>query len=248
MGNTLTLAYNKVQYQLDAYFKDPEAENHAKQVAAQQAQDEAKAKRKALVSKSKGELDEKNKAARAEAEELAKRSSFSPAQTIVAKIAKGILSTYISLILLGFILYAGKLEANKAIGYGVPMRIVSFIYGALFFFIVIPKSLYDIYWLKMTIPDYAPLPIWNYVPDGWAEQLFFGAFSYVEDANSKVAREQVAQLYSDGFLGITSKPISAAKSTAPTGPTGPTTPIANTSKLYKPPSSPVASSTGPTVK
>ena len=244
MGNTLTLAYNKVQYQLDAYLKDPEADNHAKQVAAQKAQDEAKEKRKALVSKSKSELDEKNKAAKAEAEELAKRSSFSSPQTIAAKIAKGILSTYISLILLGFILYAGKLEANKAIGYGVPMRIVSFIYGALFFFIVIPISLYDIYWLKKTIPDYAPLPIWNYVPDGWVEQLFLGAFSYVEDANSKVARERVAQLYSDGFLGVISTPISAAKSTALTGPTGPTTPIANT----KPPSSPVASSTGPTVK
>jgi hypothetical protein len=243
MGNTLTLAYNKAQYQLDAYFKDPEAENYAKQVAAQKIQDESKEKRKALVSKSKSELEEKNRIAKAEAEDLAKRSAFSPPQTIAAKISKGIISTFISLILIGFILYGGKLEANKAIGYGVPMRIVSFIYGALFFFIVIPKSLYDIYWLKMTIPDYAPLPIWNYVPDGWAEQLFFGAFSYVEDANSKVARERVAQLYSDGFSGIISTPVTAAKSTAPTGPTGPS-PIANS----KPPSSPVASSTGPTVK
>ena len=238
MGNTLTLAVNKVQYQLDAYLKDPEAENHAKQLAAQKVQDEAKEKRKALVSKSKSELDEKSKAAKAEAEDLAKRSSFSPPQTIAAKISKGILSTFISLIFIAFIMYAGKIEANKAIGYSVPMRIVSFIYGALFFFIVIPKSLYEIFWLKMAIPDYAPLPIWNYVPDGWAEQLFFGAFSYVEDANSKVARERVAQLYSDGFSGKISTPVAAAKSTAPTGPTGPTSP----------PSSPVASSTGPTAK
>jgi len=243
MGNTLTLAVNKVQYQLDAYLKDPEAENHAKQLAAQKVQDEAKEKRKALVSKSKSELDEKSKAAKAEAEDLAKRSSFSPPQTIAAKISKGILSTFISLIFIAFIMYAGKIEANKAIGYSVPMRIVSFIYGALFFFIVIPKSLYEIFWLKMAIPDYAPLPIWNYVPDGWAEQLFFGAFSYVEDANSKVARERVAQLYSDGFSGKISTPVAAAKSTAPTGPTGPS-PIA----ISKPPSSPVASSTGPTAK
>ena len=30
MGNTLTLAVNKIQYQMDSYIKDPEAENHAK--------------------------------------------------------------------------------------------------------------------------------------------------------------------------------------------------------------------------
>ena len=91
MGNTLTLAVNKVQYQIDNYLKDPEAENHAKQLAAQQAQDEAKAKREALVSKSNSELEEKNKVAKQEAEDLARRSAFSPPQTIAAKISKSII-------------------------------------------------------------------------------------------------------------------------------------------------------------
>jgi hypothetical protein len=219
MGNTFTLAYNKIQYQLDAYFKDPEAENHAKQVAAQAAQDKKVAEAKATATEKKSELDAKAAADKAAADALAERSKFSPVQVVVAKISKNILSFFTTLIIISLALYGGKLEANKAIGYGVLMRIVSFIYGSLFFFIVIPRSLYEIYFLNKTQPDYAGLPIWNYVPNGWAEQLFFGAFSYVEDNNSKILHEEVVHLYSDGLaksLGLATT-VAVAPSKPPPG-------------------------------
>jgi hypothetical protein len=233
MGNTFTLAYNKIQYQFDTYFKDPEAENHAKQVAAQAAQDKKVADAKALAEGKKSELDAKAAADKAAADSLAERSKFSPVQVVLAKISSNILSFFITLFIICLALYGGKLEANKAIGYNVLMRIVSFIYGTLFFFVVIPKSLYEIYFLNKTQPDYAGLPIWNYVPDGWAEQLFFGAFSYVEDNNSKILREEVTHLYSDGLsksLGLATTatvasskpppgvPVAAAKPSAPSTP------------------------------
>jgi len=236
MGNTLTLAVNKIQYQIDNYLKDPQAENHAKQLALQRAQDKRVAAAKAAADEKKVVTDAKAAEDKAAAEELAKRSKFSSPQEFAGKIASNILSIFGSLIIICLALYAGKIEANRAIGYNVPMRIVSFIYGALFFFIVIPKSLYDIYGLKKTIPDYAPLPIWNYVPDGWIEQIFFGPFSYVEDTNCKAAREEVTRLYKDGFTGISTTPIKspgatgATGATGPTGQTGPTGPISVTDK------------------
>lgn len=242
MGNTLTLAVNKIKYQMDNYLKDPEAENHAKQLAAQAAQNEKVAKAKAAAANIKAIADAKAAEAKIAAEELAKRSKFSSPQIFASKIASNILSIFGSLIIICLALYAGKIEANRAIGYNVPMRIVSFIYGALFFFIVIPKSLYDIYVLDKTIPDYAALPIWNYVPNGWTEQIFFGAFSYVEDANSKAARQEVMRLYNDGFTGITTRPALPAPpaATGPTGPTGPTNPIGKTPTVTN------SKSTGPT--
>jgi hypothetical protein len=212
MGNTLTLAVNKIQYQIYEYLKDPQAENHAKQLAIQKAQDKKVAEAKAAAEKNKTEKEIKNAEAKAEAEALALRSKFSSPQVFINKLLSNILSIFASLIIICLALYGGKLEANKAIGYGVPMRIVSFIYGALFFFIVIPKSLYDIYGLNKTIPDYAPLPIWKYVPNGWTEEIFFGPFSYVEDNNSKIAHQEIIHLYSDGF----SKSVGLATTVAAT--------------------------------
>ena len=185
----MTLAANKVQYQIDNYLKDPKAENHAKQLEKEQKLRIAAEKRKEALNESTAQLKVKSAKDRAEAEELARRSQFSSPQSFAGKVGSNMLSTFKTLVLVGFALYAGKIEANKAIGYSVPMRIVSFIYGALLFFIVIPRSLYEIYGLEKKIPDYAPLPIWNYVPNGWVEKIFFGLFSYVEDANSKAARE-----------------------------------------------------------
>ena len=199
MGNTLTLIVNKIQYEADKYLRDPEADNHAKQLAAQAIQNKKIEQAKLAKSITENEENAKANEDKIAADALAKRSEYSPPLVILAKISKNILNTFIALIIFGLALYGGKIEANKAIGYNIPMRIVSFIYGALFFFIVIPKSLYEIYWLKKTIPDYTLLPIWNYVPNGWAEQIFLGQFSYIEDNNSKIAREQILHLYSDAL-------------------------------------------------
>ena len=209
MGNTLSLLYKRIQFSTDSYLKNPEAEAHAKQVAKQQAQDEAAAKRKAALNESKAELKAKNEEAKKEAEDLARRSKVSSPSEMLGKAAKRIMNVFGTLLIVGLGLYAGKLEANKAIGYSVSMRIVSFIYGAIFFFAVIPRTLYDRYALDKKIPDYAPLPIWNYVPNGRIERIFLGLFSYVEDANSIAAREDVMRLYKDGFTGQTTPPIVA---------------------------------------
>ena len=232
----MTLAVNKIQYQMDSYLKDPAASNHAKQVAAQAVQDKKVADAKAAAAENKAIINAKNAEDKAAAEDLAKRSKFSSPQSFLGKAASKMLSIFTILIILGLALYAGKLEANKAIGYSVPMRIVSFIYGALFFFIVIPRSLYDIYGLKKTLPDYAPLPIWNYVPNGQAEQIFLGAFSYVEDADSKAAREVVVQLYKSGVSGITvdTKPVAS--------------PVASPKPEMPPKGIPVAMSTPTTIQ
>ena len=204
MGNTFALAYNKVQYQLDSYLKDPEADNHAKQVAAQAAQDKAAAERKAAADAKSTADTEQSEADKKAALELAERSKFSSPQVVISKIAKNVLSIFMILAIIALALYGGKIEANKAIGYNIPGRLLSFLYGAIFFFIVIPKSLYEIYWLHKPVPDYAPLPIWVYVPNGSVEQFFLGLFCYTEDSDSKVAREEVVKLYKGGLSGFTS--------------------------------------------
>lgn len=203
MGNTLALAYNKVQYQLDSYLKDPEADNHARQLAAQAAQDKAAAERKAASDAESAADSEQAAADRKAALDLAARSKFSSPQTVISKIAKNTLNVFITLAIIALALYGGKIEANKAIGYNIPVRLFSFLYGAIFFFLVIPKSLYEIYWLQKPVPDYAPLPIWVYVPNGKVEQLFLGLFCYTEDNYSKAAREEVVKLYKGGLSGFT---------------------------------------------
>lgn len=203
MGNTLALAYNKVQYQLDSYLKDPEADNHAKQLAAQAAQDKAAAKRQAAADAEATADAEQSEADKKAALELAERSKFSSPQVVVSKIAKNTLNVFMILAIIALALYGGKIEANKAIGYNIPGRLLSFLYGAIFFFVVIPKSLYEIYWLQKPVPDYAPLPIWVYVPNGKVEQLFLGLFCYNEDGDSKAAREEVIKLYKGGINGFT---------------------------------------------
>jgi hypothetical protein len=136
---------------------------------------------------------------------------------MVGKAAGRIIEIFIKILIVILALYAGKLEANKAIGYSISMRIVSFVYGALFFFIVIPRTIYDLYTYDKKPPNYTFLPIWDYVPNGKIEWFFYSLFSYREDANSRAAREDVARLYKDGFTGISTPPI-VAKPVAPVAP------------------------------
>jgi hypothetical protein len=249
MGNTVSLAYKKFQYQLDEYLKDPEAENHAKQLKLQADQDAAVAKRKAKTTEEKEKADAEALEKKIAADALTARSRFSSPMTIISKIASSILSTFFSLIVIGIALYAGKLEANKAMGYSIPMRILSFIYGAVFFFFVIPKCLYEIYWLNKPIPDYAFLPLTTYMPVGNLEYLFFGPFSYIEDANIGSAHTEVMELYKKGFAkstevtsptesnpGSPSSPAPATQTPKPTADTqAPPSPVASPAPATQPP-------------
>ena len=89
--------------------------------------------------------------------------------------------------------------ANRDIGYSVPFRILSFVYGMIFSFYVIPKYLYDIYYKGETIPYYSILPIIKYLPVGNLEAFTIGAFCYQDDSESLAARAKVVSLYSEAF-------------------------------------------------
>jgi len=189
---------NKINYDMSKVLNDPEADAYAKQQAIQAKQDaevkaredkeEAKAK---IVSEAKAKAD-------AKAKSLAERSSFSVGRA-VRNTASGIITGFMSLILICFILYGGHLAANEAIGYKIPFRILSFIYGCVFFFFEIPKSFIRRYWYQIQIPYYSYLPLSTYQPVGDFETLLLGGFCYKENETSSAARSAVGTLYKSAF-------------------------------------------------
>lgn len=190
----LTQISNKIQYNVSQWAADPEADAYAKQQAAQQIQDKEMQKRMAET-KLKSEKEAKAKAAsEAEAQSMADRSQFNPTRA-TSNVASGIIKGFMSLILTMVILYGGHLAANEAIGYNIPFRILSFLYGCIFFFIQIPKMLIRRYMYQIKPPYYTYLPLSTYEPNGDLEILFLGAFCYKEDQTSQMARAAVETLY-----------------------------------------------------
>jgi len=231
MGNTLTLAYNKVQYMIAKNLSDPEADNYAKQQAAQAEQDAEAKKRKVEAAKNASEAEQQKKEQQEAALELQKRSQFSSVGDNVANILNGVLKVFSSLLLISLILYGGYVSANKAIGYNIPFRLLNFVYGSIFFFFVIPKMFFDIYYNNIKYHHYAFLPLTTHVPSGNFENFFIGAFCYTENDTSKAAKEEVRQLYEKGFknslkavaevvtaVGAVAGAVVAANSNDPTKP------------------------------
>ena len=232
MGNTLTLAYNKVQYMIAKNLSDPEADNYAKQQAAQAKQDAEAKKRKVEAAKNATEAEQQKKEEQEAALELQKRSQFSSVGDNVANILNGVLKVFSSLLLISLILYGGYISANKAIGYNIPFRLLSFLYGCIFFIFVIPKMFFDIYYNNIKYHHYAFLPLTTHVPSGNFENFFIGAFCYTENDTSRAAKEEVRQLYEKGFknslkavadvvtaVGAVAGAVVAANSNDPTKPT-----------------------------
>jgi hypothetical protein len=200
----LTSLTNKVQYLIAKNISDPDAEAYAKQQAIQAAQD-------AAVKKQKEANDKKAAAAAADqaakdeaAASLAQRSKFNSKQ-LVTQISNGILTAVGILVGLCFVLYGGHIAVNQAIGYRVPFRILTFLYGVICSIWVVPKALYDIYWKGIKLPYYGFLPISTYVPNGDIESIFIGPFCYTEDSSATAARAAVEELYSGAFK--TSAPV-----------------------------------------
>jgi hypothetical protein len=194
----LTQISKKVNYDISKALNDPEAEAYAKQQEIQAKQDaEAKERKLKEEERIKKDLDMKAKSD-AKAKSLAERSTFS-IKRAMRNTASGILTGFMSLILICFILYGGHLAANDAIGYNNPFRILSFIYGCIFFFIEIPKSFIRKYWYKLEIPYYTYLPLSTYQPTGDLETIFLGGFCYREDEASNAARSVVGGLYKTAF-------------------------------------------------
>lgn len=244
MGNTLTLAYNKVQYMVAKNLSDPEADNFAKQQAAQAAQDKVVADRKKAADAKNKKTEEQKKAENEAAMELQRKSQFSTPKDFAAKTSDKIIAVFKSLLFTAVALYGGYISSNKAIGYNVPFRLLSFLYGALLWFIVIPLALIDIYYRKKVLPNYAFLPLSTHVPSNKFENFFIGAFCYKEDAASIAAKAEVMSQYEEGFSNslkavvgaVAAASAGAAVAVAASAPR----PVALELKQNKPPGTPVA--------
>ena len=194
----LTQISNKIQYSISEWASDPEAEAYAKDKAKQDEQD-AETKKRMDESKEQGEASASAKTeSDAKAQEMLERSEFKP-QRATSNIAAGIIKGFMQFIFTLVILYGGHLAANSAIGYKIPFRILSFVYGCMFFFIEIPKMLIRRYAYQIKPSYYTYFPISTYEPNGDFEVLFLGAFCYKEDEASQMARATVETLYKTAF-------------------------------------------------
>jgi hypothetical protein len=200
----ITKLSNKVTYSLDQAVSDPKADEYAKQQEKQRAQDE-KVKKREEEAKLKKEADDKRRAeAKAKQEDIAKRSKFDTGQ-LISDAAYYILVGSIVLIAVLIASYGGSIAANAAIGYSIPNRLLAFMYGAIMSWYLVPKTLYEIFILGNVDKSYCFLTLSQYVPNGFAEELFLGPFCYKEDDASRQAAEKVRELYEKGaaFLKIT---------------------------------------------
>jgi hypothetical protein len=196
--NVFTQIANKIQYSLAQAINDPKADEYARQQAIQARHDaDAKARRDAEYARASAQEKARLKAEE-DAKALAERSQFKPVRA-TGNVAAGIIGGFMRFILTLVILYGGHLAANEAIGYKNPFRILSFVYGCLFFFIEIPKMLIRRYAYQIKPPYYTYFPLSTYEPNGDLEILFLGAFCYKEDEASQMARATVETLYKTAF-------------------------------------------------
>jgi len=198
MSNLLSQIGNKISYSISSWASDPKADEYAQQQAIQ-AQQDAETQERLNNAKNEAAANAKAKEeADAKAASMADRSQFRP-QRAVSNTASGILKGFMQFIFTLIVLYGGHLAANQAIGYKIPFRILSFVYGCLFFFIEIPKMLIRRYAYQIRPPYYTYLPISTYQPNGDLETLFLGGFCYTEDDASELARAAVETLYKTAF-------------------------------------------------
>jgi hypothetical protein len=206
MSGLFTQVVNKIQYKISEWASDPKAEEYARQQEAQAKQETDVQARKQTAAEQANVQAAANAVAAARARDLASRSQFSPARAS-SNIVNGILNGFMMLIYILIAMYGGHLAANEAIGYNLPFRLLSFIYGTIFFFIVIPMSLYNTYWLNILPKYYTYLPLSTYEPKSDLAILFLGGFCYKEDQIAIDARNKVAELYKVGFEKSQIKPV-----------------------------------------
>ena len=205
MSGLFTQVVNKIQYKISEWASDPKAQEYAKQQEAQARHNAETQARKQTAEEQARVQAAATAEAEAKARDLASRSQFSPTRAS-SNIATGILNGFMQLIFVLIAMYGGHLAANEAIGYNLPFRLLSFIYGTIFFFIVIPMSLYNTYWLNIPPKYYTYLPLSTYEPIGDLQVLFLGGFCYKEDQQAIDARNKVAELYKHGFEKSQIKP------------------------------------------
>ena len=207
MGNTLTLLSNKVNHTIYTNLNDPEAEAYAKEQAKKAEQDKLVAERKAVADANKAEKDKALAKKQEEDAVKAERSTFKPIKHTGGLVAKKSIDMFWSLLVILLALYAGSISANKAIGYNIPFRLFSFLYGVILFPLVYIMLIIDMYrgttkHMHAFLPLMRyPQPTWNGEmwngPSGWIERIFWGPFSYTDDGSVSLdaAREEVKNLY-----------------------------------------------------
>jgi len=194
----ITKLSNKINYYTSKALDDPDAEEYVKQQAIQEAQDKAVADRKLAEDADAAKQASDAEVASLKIKDLETRNKFSVTRA-TGDTASGILKIFGSLLLVGIMMYGGHLAANQAIGYNAPFRLLTFLYGSLFFFYHIPKGLYDKYINKKKLEFYSFLPLSTYHPTGDLEKFFIGPFCYSETQESQAARAVVQSLYSTAF-------------------------------------------------
>jgi len=207
MGNTLTLLSNKINHTIYTNLNDPEAEAYAKEQAKKAEQDKLVAERKAVADANKVEHDKALAKKQEEDAVKAERSKFKPINHTGGLVAMKSIYMFLSLLLIFLALYAGSICANKAIGYNIPFRLFSFLYGAILFPFVYIMLIIDMY-RGSTRHMHAFLPLMRYPkplsngemwngPSGWIERIFWGPFSYTDDGSVSLdaAREEVKNMY-----------------------------------------------------
>ncbi len=200
----LTQISNKIQYTISEAVSDPAAEAYAKQQEAQKKFNEDVKKREEQKKKEEEERAKKAAEDKLKAQDIKRRSEFNFSK-LISDASSGILTAVIVIVILGLFLYGGHLAANQAIGYSVFGRLVAFFYGCLMSWYLVPKALYEIVWLDKRQPYYGFLPLYQYTPNGYFEQVLYGAVCYTPDDESRRARENLGYLYERGskFLRIT---------------------------------------------
>jgi len=200
---------NRFQYFIEKQTSDPEADAYAREQAQQATQDAAVRERQFIASQQSAQDAEAKRLSDAASADLAARSKFNMS-SLISQTSKTILTVVFSLAIVCFAFYGGHIEVNKAMGYGVPFRVLTFLYGALFSFWVVPKSIYDVYYKGLTLPYYSFFPISTYVPNGDFEKIVLGPFCYTEDEAVKAARAAVSLIYENAFKTSIGAPTRAA--------------------------------------
>ena len=191
--------FNKIQYHVTKAVSDPKANEFVKEQAAQAKQEAEIKERKELEVTEKKKINEMALEKQKEIINLNERNTFSIKRAI-GKAASGILNALRIIVFIVLVIYGGILAANDAIGYNFPFRILSFIYGCVCFWYIIPRSFFHKYYAKIDVPYYSMLPISTYKPVGMFESLIYGPFCYTEDSRVLFAKQAVETLYKNGYL------------------------------------------------
>jgi hypothetical protein len=171
---------NKIEYQINAATYDPKAEQYAKDAAVRKAIEEKQANDDAVAKKEAdaavAEAKQKATADAAAAKAAADAETFS-----AGRMTKRALS-YVAQILFGFAIFAGaiwgmSLAVNLNVNKDFPYKILYAIYGFIFFFLVIPYSMfYRWMWLGKKPRYYSLLPL---VPRHLEHPITVALFSWI---------------------------------------------------------------------